>query len=174
MTFSKETPTFDMTQAACLDEKDPDVFFPNENNVYEAKTLRYAKFVCMGCPIKLECREEGNRLDAVGVWGGMTEKERRRTRASVAPNPRVLELMRVANAERSRKAAESDMHIYKEALKSSRETIPADVYLLLEARVNNPGLSLSQLGKLVGMSKDAASGKLRRLKDAMVSNKNLV
>jgi hypothetical protein len=164
---------FDMSQGACRDEKDPDVFFPNEDDVYDAKTLRYAKFVCMGCPIKLECRDEGNRLNAVGVWGGLTEKERRRTRATVVPDQRVLELMRAANAERSRKAAESDMHIYKEALKSSKETIPADVYLLLEARVSNPGLSLSQLGRLVGMSKDAASGKLRRLKNAIVSEKNL-
>ncbi len=165
-----------MAQGACLDEKDPDVFFPNEDNVYEAKTLRYAKFVCMGCPIRLECQDEGNRLDAVGVWGGLTEKERRRassTPSVVIRDKKVMAAFRVANAERSKLAAELDMHLYKEALESRGKSLPADVYRLLEARISNPEISLSQLGRVVGMSKDAASGKLRRVKTVMLSKKDL-
>jgi hypothetical protein len=165
---------FDMTQGACLDEKDPDVFFPNENNIYEEKALKRAKFVCVGCPIKLECRNEGDRLDAVGVWGGLTERERSRTSrggGAVVPDKRTLALLRAANAERSRKAAEVDMHLYRKALESQGESLPVDVYRLLEARVNHPDLSLSQLARLIGVSKDTASGKLRRVKNAVVSGK---
>jgi hypothetical protein len=168
---------FDMTRGACLDEKDPDVFFSNENNVYEPKKLRYAKFVCMGCPIKMECRDEGDRIDAVGVWGGLTEKERRRassTPSAVMRDKKVMAAFRIANSERSKLAAELDMHLYKEALETRGEKLPVDVYKLLEARISNPNLSLSQLGKVVGMSKDAASGKLRRVKTAIVSGKDLV
>lgn len=38
-----------------------------------------AKRVCSGCPVRLECLVEAldNRID-FGVWGGMTERERRK------------------------------------------------------------------------------------------------
>ena len=39
---------------------------------------RRAKLVCMGCPVRTECLAEAldNRIE-FGVWGGMTERERR-------------------------------------------------------------------------------------------------
>lgn len=57
--------------ASCRDA-DPDVLF-----VRGAEQNR-AKLVCMGCPVRTECLAEAldNRI-GFGVWGGMTERERR-------------------------------------------------------------------------------------------------
>jgi len=57
--------------AVCRDS-DPDELF-----VRGAEQNR-AKMVCMGCPVRTECLAEAldNRID-FGIWGGMTERERR-------------------------------------------------------------------------------------------------
>jgi WhiB family redox-sensing transcriptional regulator len=57
--------------ALCRDT-DPDELF-----VRGAEQNR-AKVVCMGCPVRTECLAEAldNRID-FGIWGGMTERERR-------------------------------------------------------------------------------------------------
>ena len=59
------------TQAACS-TNDPDELF-----VTGAAQNR-AKAVCMGCPVRAECLADAldNRVE-FGVWGGMTERERR-------------------------------------------------------------------------------------------------
>src|SRR6478672_1041220 len=59
------------TQAAC-NSADPDELF-----VTGAAQNR-AKAVCMGCPVRTECLADAldNRVE-FGVWGGMTERERR-------------------------------------------------------------------------------------------------
>lgn len=60
-------------RAACKDV-DPEIFFPQRGRGKSAK----AKRICEGCRVRPECL-----LDAFhdeyrpGVWGGMTEKERR-------------------------------------------------------------------------------------------------
>jgi len=58
-------------RASCRDA-DPDGLF-----VRGAEQNR-AKVVCMGCPVRTECLAEAldNRI-SFGVWGGMTERERR-------------------------------------------------------------------------------------------------
>ena len=58
-------------QAACT-TADPDELF-----VTGAAQNR-AKAVCMGCPVRAECLADAldNRVE-FGVWGGMTERERR-------------------------------------------------------------------------------------------------
>jgi WhiB family redox-sensing transcriptional regulator len=57
--------------AACRDG-DPDALFVQgaEQNV--------AKRICRGCPVRYECLADAldNRIE-FGVWGGMTERERR-------------------------------------------------------------------------------------------------
>ncbi len=57
--------------SACRDT-DPDELF-----VTGAAQNR-AKAVCMGCPVRTECLSDAldNRVE-FGVWGGMTERERR-------------------------------------------------------------------------------------------------
>jgi len=58
--------------AACRD-RDPDVFFPVAPEE-EAEAIR----VCSGCAVSIDCLEFA--LEArirFGIWGGMTEKQRR-------------------------------------------------------------------------------------------------
>lgn len=59
------------SQAACRDAE-PDALF-----VVGAKQ-RLAKRVCDGCPVSTECLAEAldNQIEW-GVWGGLTERERR-------------------------------------------------------------------------------------------------
>jgi WhiB family redox-sensing transcriptional regulator len=57
--------------ASCRDT-DPDGLFVRGAEQNRAKT------VCMGCPVRAECLAEA--LDGkinFGIWGGMTERERR-------------------------------------------------------------------------------------------------
>ena len=53
---------------------DPDVFFPNDGAGVIA-----AQKVCAGCPVKDQCREYALANNIVyGVWGGTSERQRRR------------------------------------------------------------------------------------------------
>ncbi|WP_424183905.1 WhiB family transcriptional regulator [Actinokineospora sp. G85] len=58
-------------RATCRDE-DPDGLF------VRGAEQRKAKLVCIACPVRTECLAEAldNRIE-FGVWGGMTERERR-------------------------------------------------------------------------------------------------
>jgi WhiB family redox-sensing transcriptional regulator len=60
-----------ITQAACRDD-DPDSLF------VQGAAQNRAKSVCGGCPVRVECLADAldNRIE-FGVWGGMTERERR-------------------------------------------------------------------------------------------------
>ena len=62
----------DWTSAAACGKADPDELF-----VTGAAQNR-AKVVCGGCPVRVECLSDAldNRVE-FGVWGGMTERERR-------------------------------------------------------------------------------------------------
>ncbi len=55
---------------------DSDLFFPERG-----ASTREAKDVCRGCVVREECLEFalGNR-EKFGVWGGLSERERRRIR----------------------------------------------------------------------------------------------
>jgi len=60
-------------QGACRG-LDPEIFYPSSDEEAEV-----AKTVCMGCSVRHACLEHalGSR-ERDGVWGGCTEKERRR------------------------------------------------------------------------------------------------
>jgi WhiB family redox-sensing transcriptional regulator len=64
-------------RAACLSE-DPDLFFPDGNTGPALLQTEKAKSVCRGCPVAAACLkwavESGQDY---GVWGGMSEDERR-------------------------------------------------------------------------------------------------
>jgi len=59
------------TRAACR-TNDPDELF------VQGAAQNRAKQVCLGCPVRAECLADAldNRVE-FGVWGGMTERERR-------------------------------------------------------------------------------------------------
>ena len=55
---------------------DPELFFPERGS-----STREAKVVCRGCVVREDCLEfaiaNGEKF---GIWGGMSERERRRVR----------------------------------------------------------------------------------------------
>lgn len=59
------------TQAACATQ-DPDELF------VRGAAQRQAREICFSCPVRLECLVDAldNRIQ-FGVWGGLTERERR-------------------------------------------------------------------------------------------------
>src|SRR4051812_49137990 len=55
---------------------DPDLFFPERG-----ASTREAKEVCRGCVVREECLEYAlSNGEKFGIWGGMSERERRRIR----------------------------------------------------------------------------------------------
>jgi len=79
-------------EAACKDE-DPELFFPVGNTGPALAQIEDAKKVCNRCPVKEPCLawalESGQ--DA-GVWGGLSEDERRALKRRAARNrARMLE-----------------------------------------------------------------------------------
>ena len=69
-------------QAACL-TVEPELFFPNGTTGEHARQAARAQRVCLACPVRVECLEFAleSRQD-FGVWGGLTEEERRSLRRS--------------------------------------------------------------------------------------------
>ncbi|WP_116043942.1 WhiB family transcriptional regulator [Amycolatopsis palatopharyngis] len=58
-------------QAACRDEDSEQLFVRGSEQ-------RAARLMCVGCRVRTECLAEAlNRKIEFGVWGGMTERERR-------------------------------------------------------------------------------------------------
>lgn len=66
-------------RALCA-QTDPDAFFPEKGG-----STREAKRVCRSCEVRAECLDYAlDRGERFGIWGGMSERERRRlTRAAV-------------------------------------------------------------------------------------------
>jgi len=63
--------------AACLDE-DPELFFPIGNTGPAKLQIDEAKAVCHGCEVITTCREHALKIgEEFGVWGGLSEDERR-------------------------------------------------------------------------------------------------
>jgi WhiB family redox-sensing transcriptional regulator len=67
------------SRANCLGV-DPDFFFPERG-----ASTREAKAVCAGCEVRADCLEyalvNGEKF---GIWGGLSERERRRIRRARA------------------------------------------------------------------------------------------
>lgn len=79
----------DWTAAAACRGTDPDSLF------VQGAAQNRAKTICMGCQVRTECLADAldNRVE-FGVWGGMTERERRallRRRSNVSSWRRLLQ-----------------------------------------------------------------------------------
>ena len=64
--------------AACRDA-DPELFFPDGDTRSARAQVKTAKLICRGCPVSATCLSLAlaNGQEA-GIWGGLTEDERRR------------------------------------------------------------------------------------------------
>lgn len=61
------------SQALCA-QTDPEAFYPDKGG-----STKQAKDICLGCPVRLECLQYAlDRDERFGIWGGLSERERRR------------------------------------------------------------------------------------------------
>ena len=68
-----------MEQAACSNV-DPVIFFPGPGRAGAANT-KQAKQICRACPVVNDCTTYAMSFaprSLIGIWGGMTERERAR------------------------------------------------------------------------------------------------
>jgi WhiB family redox-sensing transcriptional regulator len=174
-------------QSACATAEDVD-FYPEPGREYSRKVME-AKAVCKECPIKMQCLEYALSNEDYGIWGGLgpAEREAMRRRSyglkGVATKRRLNihtggdteKLIKVAkenNERRAKEAASATINILKEALDAvstteildskGRDVVP-DWVKAARLRIDNPTASLIELAQMANMSKDAYSGKLRRL-----------
>lgn len=77
-------------RAACRDT-DPDLFFPVGTTGPAVEQIAAAKAVCASCPSREPCLEFalGSNQDS-GVWGGLSEEERRVIRRARARAQRTI------------------------------------------------------------------------------------
>lgn len=62
----------------CKDHPNPDLWFPERG-----ASVTEAKAVCRVCPVQAECLQHAIRnSETHGIWGGRSERERRRMRRS--------------------------------------------------------------------------------------------
>jgi WhiB family redox-sensing transcriptional regulator len=116
-------------RAACRTE-DPELFFPVGNTGPALLQITKAKAVCFRCPVASACLSWAldNRQDA-GVWGGMSEDERR------ALTRRRTALSRIQNATEG----ESDADGSADPVRPGSAELPVDVELCIAGRLEKPG-----------------------------------
>jgi WhiB family redox-sensing transcriptional regulator len=62
-------------RALCA-QTDPEAFFPDKGG-----STRDAKNICLGCEVRAECLQYAvDNDERFGIWGGLSERERRRFR----------------------------------------------------------------------------------------------
>ena len=66
--------------AGCRDT-DPELFFPDGDIRSARAQVKTAKLICRGCPVSAPCLSLALASgQEAGIWGGLTEDERRRLR----------------------------------------------------------------------------------------------
>lgn len=70
--------TFDrqewMNDAACRG-MDSELFFPGRG-----EATADVKAICGACPVRVECQDYAIGTEQFGIWGGLSERERKRIR----------------------------------------------------------------------------------------------
>jgi WhiB family transcriptional regulator, redox-sensing transcriptional regulator len=62
---------------------DPEAFFPEKGG-----STREAKQICASCTVQAECLDWAlDRDERFGIWGGLSERERRRIKRTIQPLP---------------------------------------------------------------------------------------
>lgn len=80
--MSEENIDFSWAALGACRNVDTSVFYPEHATPRMAMRIREAKQICLSCSVRLECLEYALKYETVGIWGGLTESERRRTRRS--------------------------------------------------------------------------------------------
>lgn len=71
-----------VVDALCA-QTDPEEFFPEKGG-----STRQAKRVCMSCDVRTECLDYAlERGERFGIWGGLSERERRKLRGEAGARP---------------------------------------------------------------------------------------
>jgi len=71
----------DWRELAACRRSDPDLFFPLGPAHVSREQVIAAKAVCAGCRVTQPCLDYAiARNEDFGIWGGLTEEERRRLR----------------------------------------------------------------------------------------------
>jgi len=90
------------SRAACQ-SSDPDALF------VQGAAQNRAKSVCLGCPVRSECLADAlDHQVEFGVWGGMTERERR---ALLRRRPDVRSWWRLLEAAKARHLQEHERRL---------------------------------------------------------------
>lgn len=64
--------------AACRDAE-PELFFPISATAASSGLVKRAKLICASCPVRPACLSYAlDHRQEQGIWGGLTEEERRR------------------------------------------------------------------------------------------------
>lgn len=78
--------------ATCRDT-DPELFFPVGTTGQALQQIAKAKNVCCECPVKIECLQFAMETNQdTGIWGGLSEEERRQIRREAAAMQRAQRL----------------------------------------------------------------------------------
>lgn len=73
----------DWYERAVCAQTDPDAFFPEKGG-----STREAKRICLGCPVKKQCLQWAlDNDERFGIWGGLSERERRRLKRGIDVDP---------------------------------------------------------------------------------------
>src|SRR5271163_344740 len=107
------TPSRDWRQLAACRPADPELFFPVSASGPSLDQITQAKAICAGCPVRQQCLAFAlDTRQNHGVWGGMSEEERRpRARNPVAgPDTRACDGHAEPPGTRS-SAPDRDQHI---------------------------------------------------------------
>ncbi len=71
---NRESAELSWQERALCAQTDPEAFFPEKGG-----STRDAKRVCLSCDVRSECLEYALAHDErFGIWGGLSERERRR------------------------------------------------------------------------------------------------
>lgn len=71
-----ESESLNWQERSLCAQTDPEAFFPEKGG-----STRDAKRVCMACEVRVQCLEYALEHDErFGIWGGLSERERRRVK----------------------------------------------------------------------------------------------
>lgn len=130
---------------ACT-KADPELFFNpyDERGADRVRRDALAVAICQTCPVMATCREQ-NMHEQFGVWGGLTEEDRKAIRKGNAVPQSHLQVVPVVNPRLATKGQGLD---------------PGPVRAHL-ARLVEAGVTPTTVAKFAGISSDAVRGILR-------------